>query len=188
MKLYALLDEESMIRYGWSLERFVRRASALGAEIIQYRNKSGDMELAASRLEELVSRFSGRVMVNDYVELARMCGGVHVGQEDLSCYGETPREAVEKIRTMLGDSGWIGVSTHNETEISEANTLEIDYIGLGACRSTGTKSDANVLGIERVSALASLSTHPVAAIGGVRLDDAIPNITYHVIGSGLYED
>ena len=133
MKLYALLDEESMIRYGWSLERFVRRASALGAEIIQYRNKSGDMELAASRLEELVS-------------------------------------------------------THNETEISEANTLEIDYIGLGACRSTGTKSDANVLGIERVSALASLSTHPVAAIGGVRLDDAIPNITYHVIGSGLYED
>ncbi len=188
MKLYALLDEESLKRHGWSLERFVRRASGLGAEILQYRNKSGDIEFTARRLEELVSSFPGRVIVNDYADLAVICGGVHLGQEDLACYGDTPREAVEKIRQAVGKGGWIGLSTHNETEINEANGLEIDYIGLGACRGTETKSDANVLGIERVSALAALSTHPVAAIGGVRLDDEIPNAAYRVVGSGLYED
>ncbi len=188
MRLYALLDEDSLCRFGWRVERFVRRASSLGAEIIQYRNKSGDRELTKKRLEELVSMFSGRVIVNDYPELAYMCGGVHVGQEDLLGYGENTKEGVENLRKIVGDGVWIGLSTHNEEEILEANGLEIDYIGLGACRSTGTKSDATVLGPERISLLASLSSHPVAAIGGVRLDDNIENVAYHVIGSGLYED
>ncbi|MCF6201882.1 MAG: thiamine phosphate synthase [Hydrogenimonas sp.] len=187
MKLYALLDEESLRHRGWSLERFIEGSIALGAELLQYRNKRDDIVFVKRRLEEIVSLFPGRVIVNDYPELAEFCGGVHLGQEDLLRYGKSTREAVESIRAVV-KKGWIGISTHNEDEILEANSLDIDYIGLGACRATGTKSDARVLGLKRVGELAALSSHPVAAIGGVRLSDNIKNATYLVVGSGLYED
>ncbi len=188
MKLYALLDEASILRHKWSIERFLERAASLGAKIVQYRNKIDDCGVIEKRLSDIVSLFDGRVIVNDYPELAVICGGVHVGQDDLKRYGASAQEAVSKLRSMVGKECWIGISTHNEKEIVQANSLEIDYIGLGACRATGTKMDADVLGVKKVSYLASLSRHPVAAIGGVRLDDEIPNVTYHVVGSGLYED
>ncbi len=188
MRLYALLDEGSLMRHGWSLERFVQRVESLGGEIIQYRNKEGDLRFVKKRVRELAKLFSGRVIVNDYAEFAGICGGVHVGQEDLRRYGETPAKSVSALRKMVGEGRWIGLSTHNEREILAANSLDIDYIGLGACRATDTKEDAGVLGIERVSELASLSIHPVAAIGGVRLDDEIANVLYRVVGNGLYED
>ncbi len=188
MRLYALLDERSLRVRGWSLERFVSRVNDLGGEIIQYRNKDADPGFIRERLEELSTLYSGRVIVNDYPELADCCGGVHVGQEDMLKYSSSPKEAIGALREIVGYDRWIGLSTHNEKEISIANTLDIDYIGLGACRATGTKEDAGVLGIETVSRLASLSIHPVAAIGGVRLDDDIPNAAYRVVGSALYED
>ena len=188
MKLYALLDEDSLQARGWSLERFVRRALDAGAEMLQYRNKSGDTSLIASRLETLHPLFDGRLIVNDHPRLAKLCDGVHVGQEDLMRYGADPKEAVRKLREIVGENRWIGLSTHNAEEIETANVLEIDYIGLGACRATSTKSDANVLGCEKIARLAATSKHPVAAIGGVRPDDEVENVTWLVIGSALYED
>ena len=80
----------------------------------------------------------------------------------------------------------LGLSTHNQEEIEEANELDLHYIGLGAYRSTQTKSDAAVGGKELLS-LAKLSKHPVGIIGGVRLDDDLgEDVAYRVIGSGLY--
>lgn len=182
------MDEESLQRYGWSLERFVERVERLGADVLQYRNKTGDKSFISGRLEELTALFHGRVIVNDYPELAYLCGGVHVGQEDLLRFAKSAEESVAILRNMLPEGGWIGLSTHNEEEILRANGLDLDYIGLGACRATGTKRDAEVLGMERVSRLAALSTHPVAAIGGLRLDDEIENALYRVVGSAIYED
>ena len=186
--LYALLDEASLRRHGWSVERFVDAAITRGAEILQYRDKSGDTERIARRLETLARRFPGRVIVNDHPELAHLCGGVHLGQEDLLRYGADKAEAVANVRAMLKKGGWLGLSTHNEAEILEANGLDLDYIGLGAYRATSTKSDANVLGEAALPRLAALSKHPVAVIGGVRPDDRIPHVRWNVVGSGLYED
>ncbi|WP_457598725.1 thiamine phosphate synthase [Hydrogenimonas sp.] len=188
MRLYALLDEASLQRHGWSVERFVERAVSLGAELIQYRNKEGDNELFERRVAELARLFRGRVIVNDRPEFATLCGGLHVGQEDLRRFGKSGAEAIRTLRRIVGEDRWIGLSTHDEAEILAANELPIDYIGLGACRATRTKSDAGVLGVAEVSRLAALSRHPVAAIGGVRLDDEIPNVAYRVVGSALYED
>ncbi|BDY12321.1 thiamine phosphate synthase [Hydrogenimonas cancrithermarum] len=188
MRVYALLDESSLQAHGWSVERFVRRAIAAGADIIQYRNKSGDIGSIEKRLRTIASLFDGRLIVNDHPELAYLCEGVHIGQEDLRRYGANPKEAVATLREILGQNRWIGLSTHNEEEIATANRLELDYIGLGACRTTSTKSDANVLGCEKISEMAASSRHPVAAIGGVRLDDYLPNVTWLVVGSALYED
>ena len=94
-------------------------------------------------------------------------------------------EAVEKVRRMIGRK-LLGLSTHNSEEIAEANSLDLDYIGLGAYRSTQTKSEANVGGKALLEA-ARHSRHPVGIIGGVRMDDVFEApIVYKVIGSDLY--
>ncbi len=188
MEIYALCDEASLKRERVCLEAFIARAKAAGADILQYRNKIDTPQKVARRLEEIASIFEGRVIVNDYPELASLCDGVHVGQEDLARYGTMPEKAVESLRKIVGEGRWIGLSTHNAEEIEIANGLAIDYIGLGALRSTSTKPEAHVLGKEALSALAKRSRHPVAAIGGVRLDDMIDHVRWLVVGSALYED
>jgi len=185
--IYALLDEESLQLQEWSIERFIRRAKDVDAKILQYRNKIEPIKTIRKKLKKIRDLYSGIVIINDYPELVYLCHGVHVGQEDLKDYEDDPKEAIYEIRRMTNFFGWIGLSTHNLEEIEVANSLPIDYIGLGAYRNTNTKSDAKVLGDE-LSKLAKLSHHPVAAIGGVRLDDKIDNVTYLVVGSGMYED
>ena len=94
--------------------------------------------------------------------------------------------AVAKVREIIGRKQ-LGLSTHNLEEIEEANTLDLDYIGLGAYRSTQTKSEANVGG-KALLEVAKSSKHPVGMIGGVRIEDAFEApIVYKVIGSGLYK-
>lgn len=111
---------------------------------------------------------------------------MHIGQEDIRSYSSDLCEAVQMIRQKIGRKQ-LGLSTHNKKEILEANSLDLDYIGLGAYRATYTKSDANVGGKSLIEA-ASLSLHPVAIIGGVTLDDIFEEpIAYRVIGSGLYD-
>jgi len=185
LKIYALLDEDSLQKFGWNTKQFVERAKNVDAQIIQYRNKNGSLNEIKNRLQEIVSLFDGVVIVNDYPELAHLCHGLHVGQEDLRSFGISPQEAVLHLKRKIGDSRWLGLSTHNAEEIEIANTLPLNYIGLGAYRNTSTKSDAKVLG-DALPKLAALSHHPVAAIGGVKLNDKIDNITYLVVGSALY--
>jgi len=186
-KIYALLDEETLQSKGWSINQFINRAKSKGAKILQYRNKNGSLKEIEGRLKEIVSLFDGVVIVNDYLQLAYLCDGLHIGQEDLKNFGDTPYEAVLNIREKLGTFKWLGLSTHNEDEIKIANELPLNYIGLGAYRDTKTKSDAKILG-DKLPKLAKLSRHLVAAIGGVRLDDKIANVEYLVVGSGMYED
>ena len=80
----------------------------------------------------------------------------------------------------------MGLSTHNEIEILEANDLDLDMIGLGAYRNTNTKDVSTVLG-DNIIYLAKISKHPVCAIGGVKINDHIENIRFNVVGSGFYE-
>ena len=186
-RLYALLDRATLERKGWSLEAFADHAEALGAEVLQYRDKEGDLPRVEEALRRLRTRFRGRLLVNDRPEAARLCDGVHLGQEDFARYSETKEAALEELRRIVGKGRWIGLSTHDEAEILEANGLELDYIGLGAYRATSTKSDARVLGATKLPELATLSRHPVAAIGGVRPDDRIPHVRWLVVGSALYD-
>ncbi|MEJ2496944.1 MAG: thiamine phosphate synthase [Sulfurovaceae bacterium] len=89
------------------------------------------------------------------------------------------------MRNVIGKKIF-GLSTHDKNEIEIANTLDVDYVGLGAYRSTGTKSDARVYG-EKLLEIARYSKHPVALIGGIKLSDRFDErITYRVIGSDLF--
>ncbi len=179
MKLYALLDYETLVKKEWSIERFISTCKALHVEIIQYRDKKGDRQRKKENLHKIKSLCAITLLINDDVDLVEFCDGLHVGQEDLK------KISVNDIRKKIGKKV-LGISTHNKEEILRANSLEVDYIGLGAYRATSTKADASVLK-ESLSGLARLSFKPVGAIGGVRVDDEIDGVTYAVVGNDLYE-
>jgi thiamine-phosphate pyrophosphorylase len=184
MQLYALCDRELLHSRDISLELFVQKAQSHGATILQYRNKTDDIATIKNDLIHIRALWDGFLIMNDHYELIALCDGVHIGQEDLSAIDSDPIKAITILKATIGEDKIIGLSTHNADEIKIANNLEINYIGLGAYRATSTKNDAKVLWVE-LDNLASLSKHPVAAIGGVRLDDVFEYVTYKVIGSGL---
>jgi thiamine-phosphate pyrophosphorylase len=186
VRLYALCDEELLQKYNTSVAQFVKIATQKNAEIIQYRNKNGSKEFIKSRLIELRKLYDGFLIVNDNYELTSFCDGVHLGQEDLLNINQDKQKALKILKEVIGSDKIIGLSTHNEKEVLEANTLDLNYIGLGAYRNTTTKKDIQgVLG-DKLDSIAALSKHFVAAIGGVKENDSFKHVTYHVIGSGLF--
>lgn len=144
------------------------------------------MEEKKSDLVIIREHYKGVIIINDSIELIEFADGLHIGQEDIREYSDDLHEAVSKVRETIGQKQ-LGLSTHNFEEIEVANSLDLDYIGLGAYRSTQTKSEANVGG-EALLEVAKHSKHPVGIIGGVRIEDEFEMpIVYKVIGSGLYK-
>jgi thiamine-phosphate pyrophosphorylase len=114
------------------------------------------------------------------------CDGVHVGQGDLQAIDEDITKAVKILRSVVTNDKILGISTHNEEEVLQANEMDLNYIGLGAYRNTTTKNDISTILGNNLDSIAGKSKHLVAAIGGVKLDDNFENVTYHVVGSGLF--
>ncbi len=186
MRLYALCDEDLLQKYGKTPAEFVDIAKRKNAEIIQYRNKSGDKEFIKKRLIELRKLYDGFLIVNDNYDLTPFCDGVHLGQEDLAAIDPDKQKALAILKKAIGSDKIAGLSTHNEQEVLEANDLDLNYIGLGAYRNTSTKQDITAVLGDKLDDIAALSKHFVAAIGGVRESDRFKHVTYHVIGSGLF--
>jgi len=185
MRLYALCDQDLLDSRNVSVIEFVELAKEQNAEIIQYRNKNADTSYIKQQLIKIRKIFDGFLIVNDSYELVEFCDGIHVGQEDLKNIDEDIFKAVKILRNVIGKDKILGISTHNEEEVLQANEMDLNYIGLGAFRDTSTKKDlSSVLG-DRLDMIASKSKHFVGAIGGVKQDDKFSHVRYHVIGSGL---
>ena len=184
--IYALIDIDTLNRFDISLIDFVKFIDSHKISVAQYRNKNGSDDDFIRDIKIIRDIFSGKLIINDRTEFADMGDGIHIGQEDLLSISDSPKDAVSDLRDRLSAGKWIGLSTHSSDEILKANELDIDYIGLGAYRKTSTKEDAAVSG-EELLEVAKLSSHPVALIGGVRLDDSFKEsiIRYRVIGSDL---
>ena len=94
-------------------------------------------------------------------------------------------KAVKILRNVIKQDKILGISTHNEAEVLQANEMDLNYIGLGAFRDTGTKKDISTVIGNKLDDIALKSKHLVGAIGGVKRDDKFTHVAYHVIGSGL---
>jgi thiamine-phosphate pyrophosphorylase len=141
---------------------FARELVAGGATLLQYRNKNGSSREVLSEAREL-RRVLGKVtlIMNDRADLCLAAGfdGVHLGQDDLS-----PTAA----RLVIGDPLVVGFSTHNPTQISEANAMPLDYIAVGPVFATSSKANPDpVIGLEGVRAARALTQNPLVAIGGI---------------------
>lgn len=184
--LYVLCDYETLLKKNISLEKFVNLCKKKDVKIVQYRDKISSLEEQKINLLYLKSQLNIPIIINDKIELIEFADGLHLGQEDLEKIHKDKKLAVKLVRLKIKDK-LLGLSTHNEIEILEANELALDMIGLGAYKNTNTKDVSTILG-SKILYLTKISKHPVCAIGGVKVEDVIENIRFNVVGSGFYED
>jgi len=186
-QIYALCDYQTLQKFDISLEKFLQICHSHDTVYIQYRDKVNLLETQKENILYLKNHTHIPIIINDKVDLLEFADGIHLGQEDIeSVIGNNKTTSLRFIRKKYPNK-IIGLSTHNEIEILEANNLDLDYIGLGAYRSTSTKDVDNIIG-DNMSYLAQISKHPVGAIGGLKIDDNIPYVSYNVIASGLLSD
>ncbi len=161
-RLYAILDApcfpDSQILFS-TAEELV----AGGVTLLQYRNKGGNVREMLNHAREMKHRVGGplKLIMNDRADLclAAEFDGVHIGQEDLSPEG---------ARRVIGDSLWLGVSTHNPEQIKRADKTSADYIAIGPVFSTASKVNPDpVVGLEGVREARALTRKPLVAIGGI---------------------
>ncbi len=74
---------------------------------------------------------------------------------------------VDEVRFAL-PGALIGLSCGTIEEITRANAVDVDYLGIGCVFPTASKADAGApIGIDGLRALAGQTRLPVAAIGGI---------------------
>jgi thiamine-phosphate pyrophosphorylase len=188
-KIYALCDFGLLQSKNLTLSQYLEIIHTFpNIVLIQYRDKINNLNIQKKHLLYLKQHTNIPIIINDNLNLVKYCDGIHLGQEDILQYlnklNLTKKDFFDWFKKQY-PTKIIGISTHNKSEILEANSFNIDYIGLGAYKNTSTKKDISGILGKKVEKLALLSNHKVAVIGGVKLDDEIKNINYYVIGSGL---
>lgn len=184
-QIYALCDFELLIKNNISFEEYLQICEKYCVKIIQYRDKVSNSIIKKDNLLKLKSLTSIPIIINDDLSLVEFCDGIHLGQEDFAKIHQDKNIAIKLIRLKIKNR-LLGLSTHNELEVLEANSLDLDMIGLGAYRETSTKDVSTIVG-EKAIYLSKISKHPICLIGGVTLDDKLENIPFKVIGSGLFK-
>lgn len=165
--LHAIVDVHVAAKAGWKPLDLGRAFLDGGARVLQLRAKALPSEPfldLADSLVALAEEYETGVIVNDRVDVARLCGadGVHVGQEDLP-----PAVA----REQLGPGAVIGYSTHSAAQAETALCEPISYLAVGPVFGTSTKDTGyEAVGLDLVSAVSRMSgSLPIVAIGGVTL-------------------
>ena len=186
-RLYAIADAGVLRARGVDLRVFAGELRAAGVGLVQWRSKDGSPQEVLAGAEVLREVFAGsgcRLIMNDRADLAVLAGfdGVHVGQGDLGV-GDARRvlgqaRGENKHRGHGGGTeetqrAWVGVSTHTEEQVREADGTDADYVAVGPVFATGTKADAEpVIGLEGVRRARALTGKPLVAIGGITLGNA----------------
>jgi len=184
--LYVLCDYGTLLKKNISLERFIYLCRKKDVKLIQYRDKVSSLEVQKNNLLYLKKNLNIPIIINDKIELIEYANGIHLGQEDFLKIHKDKKIAVKLLREKTKNK-LLGLSTHSEFEILEANSLDIDMIGLGAYKNSSTK-DVNTILAEKISYLAKISKHPVCAIGGVKVEDKIENVRFNVVGSAFLDE
>ena len=172
--LYAITDD--VLTAPYELLFLVEQAILGGAVMVQFRTKILDAALKlrqATDLAALCRRHDVPLIINDDVLLAAKVGadGVHLGKDD---------PALKAARAILGDDAIIGVSCYNElARAQQAKTAGADYVAFGRFFSSQTKPLAAQAEIALLIQARRLDL-PVAAIGGITLDNA-----QALIGAGV---
>jgi thiamine-phosphate pyrophosphorylase len=178
--LYAIVDAETLRSQGIRLGDFSVELRDAGVRLVQYRDKvSGPQEVlqAAAEIAAVFEGVDATLILNDRADLAALAGwsGVHVGQGDLPV--EAARAVLVPHSSAEGADEWatrvVGVSTHTDAQVREAEASGADYVAIGPVFGTSTKLDAEaVVGLEGVRAARALTRKPLVAIGGITLGNA----------------
>jgi len=161
-RLYAILDAAYFSDSQSALETAEELATA-GVTLLQYRNKQGIAPQVLDEARSIRARLGDgiKLIMNDRADLCLAAGfdGLHVGQDDLS---------PESARHIIGPDSWLGVSTHNPEQITEAGKTSADYVAIGPVFATSSKVNPDpVVGLAGVRRARELTRKPLVAIGGI---------------------
>ena len=154
------------------LSALVKAALDGGAPYVQYRNKLAPRPLRRAQAAEMlrICRAAGaKLIINDDVWLAVEIGadGAHLGR------GGAPGGSLATARDALGSKRILGVSCYNEIALAEeAVAAGADYIAFGSMFPSRTKPDTVSAPLELLGEAKRRFGLPVAAIGGITLDNA----------------
>jgi thiamine-phosphate pyrophosphorylase len=168
-KLYPIVDKATLDARGMSVVEFAREMAQAGVGLLQYRDKVGAPNEVLRAAREIAAEFAGLdcvLIMNDRPDLALLAGwGVHVGHEDMS-----PVD----VRRIMGERACvIGVSTHNDAQVTEGDLGAADYVAVGPVFATSSKGNAEpVVGLEGVRRARALTQKPLVAIGGITRENA----------------
>ena len=168
MKGVYLVTDRTLIA-GKSLEDTILQAVNGGVSVVQLREKEVSTRCfieEAQRIKTLLAPYKVPLIINDRVDvaLAVEADGVHIGQEDMP-YPLT--------RKLLGKKAIIGLSVETMKQVLEAESYDVDYLGVSAIFATPTKTDTkNIWGIEGLRDIRKISRHPLVAIGGINASNA----------------
>jgi thiamine-phosphate pyrophosphorylase len=148
---------------------FIKICARSGVTAVQLREKNvsfSSLMTFGNKLKKILSPFNIPLIINDDINLAIELDahGVHLGQSD----GD-----ILAARTLLGPDKIIGISADSVETLSITNSLEINYVGVGAIFSTAHKKDVRkIIGLEELTKLSIISKHPMIAIGGIDVSNA----------------
>jgi len=147
---------------------WVKRLAPLGVRLVQLRIKEQPQERVRGEIREARACCAAAAMqliVNDHWQLALEagCDFVHLGQGDLDG-ADVPALRRAGVR--------LGVSTHDEGELSRALALQPDYVALGPIYPTLLKAMPwPPQGLERITQWKRrIGAIPLVAVGGLTLE------------------
>ncbi|HBG88058.1 MAG TPA: thiamine phosphate synthase, partial [Marinilabiliaceae bacterium] len=167
LSLYLVTDRR--LALGRPLEEVVEEAVKGGVSMVQLREKdcsSLEFYKLALSLKRCLQAYKVPLIINDRLDIALACDaeGLHLGHSDL------PPTIARKV---FGKNKIIGISVESIEDALEANTLDVDYIGISPVFSTSTKTDtAAAIGLNGVREITRVSKHPSVGIGGINLQNA----------------
>ncbi|MCF8091022.1 MAG: thiamine phosphate synthase [Desulfotignum sp.] len=165
--VYLVTDQDLCL--GRSLTSVVADAVRAGIACVQLREKTLPTRYflnQALALKPILAAAGIPLLINDRVDIALAAGakGVHLGQSDMPC---------EAARRLVGPDAVIGLSVETWEDVTEAQDLDVDYLGVSPIFATPTKTDTKTpWGLDGLVEIRAYSRHPLVAIGGLHFDNA----------------
>ncbi|MFQ0978751.1 thiamine phosphate synthase [Vibrio campbellii] len=169
-RLYLVTDDQQDLA---TLKRVVRKAVEGGVTMVQVREKHGDVRAFIERaqaVKDILKDTDVPLIINDRLDVALAvdADGVHLGQSDMPAI---------IARELIGPNKILGLSIENEEQLTEADSLPIDYIGLSAIFATPTKTNTKKhWGIDGLKMALETTSLPIVAIGGIN-ESNIPQLS-----------
>lgn len=161
-RLYLVTDDQQNIE---TLTHVVKEAVLGGVTMVQVREKGDNIQafIARANAVKAILKDTGvALIINDRVDVALAvdADGVHLGQSDMPA---------TIARKLIGPNKLLGLSIENDQQLTEANQLPLDYIGLSAIFATPTKTNIKKeWGIAGLQKAIKESHFPIVAIGGIK--------------------
>jgi thiamine-phosphate pyrophosphorylase len=138
-----------------------------GTVAVQLREKdldAAELLALARQLRPICDRYRERLIVNDRIDvaIAARADGVHLPANSF---------AVGDARSLIGDAGLIGVSTHDDADAISAAQSGADFVVYGPVFDPLSKeSYTTARGADRLIAATRAASIPVFALGGITAD------------------